>query len=285
MTLTTKNTSKSKLKKKELIPLIIMITVTAVTLYPFFLMLTVSVKSSKEALLNPAGIPSSLHFENFAEVWNIMNYPQVFGNTLFITVGGLFGIIVISGLASYMIALSEHKKLFNFLYVLFLCGVMIPFYTTLISLVKLMSTLHIDDSRIGMILYYWGRNIPMAVFLYTGFIRGVSVEVLNAAKVDGANHWQVFWKVLFPMLKPITTTIIVLDAMTLWNDFLMPKLMLVTTSKRTISLSQYFFTGEFGSKYQLVFASYLMAMLPVLILYFFLQKNIIKGVAAGAVKG
>lgn len=285
MTSTTKTKKLNRRKRKALIMELVMIAVVCVILYPFLIMIFVSLKSTKEALLSPSTFPSEFHFENFPKAWEIMNYDRVFVNTFLITAFSLLGIVILSGLAGFIIAWSKHKKFYNFMYVFFLCGIMIPFYTALVPLVKLMSDLKMTNSILGMILYYSGRNIPMAVFLYVGFIRGVSGEILEAGKIDGAGIWKLYWRVLFPILKPITTTIVILDALNIWNDFLFPRLMLTKTNLRTIALSQFYFTGEYGNKWELAFAAYLLTIIPILVLYFIMQKNIIKGVAAGAVKG
>lgn len=274
-----------KIKTGALITELLIILAVCIILYPFLIMIFVSLKSTKEALLSPNTLPSEFHFENFAEAWSIMNYGQVFLNTFVITALSLVGIIVLSGLAAYIISWSQRKRFYNFIYVFFLCGIMIPFYTALVPLVKLMSDLHMTNSIPGMILYYCGRNMPMAVFLYVGFVRGMPREVLESGRIDGANLWQLYWRILFPMLKPITTTILVLDALNLWNDFLFPRMMLTQSNLRTIALSQFYFTGEYGSRWELAFAAYLLTIIPIVVFYFLLQKNIIKGVASGAVKG
>lgn len=254
-------------------------------LYPFFIMLFVSVKSTKEALISPNSFPTEFHWENFAVAWEKMDFLTVFFNSAFITVFSLIGIIVLSGLAGYIIAWSKHTKFYNFLYLFFLCGIMIPFYTSLVPLVKLMTGLELTNSRIGMVLYYCGRNMPMAVFLYVGFIRGINGEILEAGRIDGANLMQLYWRVLFPIMKPITSTILVLDALGLWNDFLFPRIMLSQKGLRTVTLAQFFFRTENSNKWELAFAAYILTIIPILIFYFAFQKNIVKGVAAGAVKG
>lgn len=264
---------------------IVMTLLAIVILYPFVMALGVSVKSPMEALLSPETFPTEFHFENYAEAWEIMDYPTIFLNTTFITVAGVLGIVFITGLAGYVIAWSRCKRFYNFIYVFFLCGMMVPFYTALVPLVKLMSDLHLTNSRLGMVIYYWGRNVPMAVFLYVGFIRGISGEIMEAAEIDGANRWSIYWRIMFPLMKPITSTILILDGMSLWNDFLFPRMMLTKSALRTISLSQYYFTGELGTQYHLAFSAYILTMLPIMIAYFCLQKYIIKGVASGAVKG
>lgn len=280
------NRRQKLLKQTRLIFVQVVMSIFAIiTLYPFVVMLFVSVKSPKEAVLNPNSIPKEFHFENFGKAWEMMEYNRVFFNTFFITVISVIGIVFITGLASYIIAWSKRKKMYTGMYVFFLCGLMIPFYTALVPLVKLMTDLNLTNSILGMILYYCGRNVPMAVFLYVGFIRGVSGEILEAGKIDGANAWTLYWKILFPIMKPITATIIILDTMHLWNDFLFPRMMLTRSRLRTIALTQFYFTGEYGNRYELAFSAYLLTILPILILYFTMQRNIIKGVSAGAVKG
>lgn len=256
-----------------------------IILYPFFIMLFVSVKSTKEALISPSSLPTEFHWENFVIAWQKMNFLNVFKNSVFVTSLSLIGIIILSGLAAYIIAWSKYTRFYNFLYLFFLCGIMIPFYTSLVPLVKLMTALGLTNSRVGMTLYYCGRNMPMAVFLYTGFIRGIKGEILEAGRIDGANLMQLYWRVLFPIMKPITSTILVLDALSLWNDFLFPRIMLSKTSLRTVTLVQFFFRTENSNKWELAFAAYILTIIPIVIFYFAFQKNIVKGVAAGAVKG
>lgn len=272
-------------KSKNILVMLIMLVITMVILYPFFIMILVSLKSTKEALVSPNTIPTVLHWSNFAIAWGKMKFLTVFKNSVLITGISLMGIIILSGLAAYVIAWSEHTKFYNFIYLFFLCGIMIPFYTVLVPLVKLMSDLHLSNSLMGLIIYYCGRNMPMAVFLYTGFIRGIPKDILEAGKIDGCNHMELYWRVLFPIMKPITTTIIVLDSLLLWNDFNFPRIMLTSNRLRTITLAQYYFRGENSSKWELAFAAYILTVIPILIVYFLLQKNIIKGVAAGAIKG
>lgn len=214
-----------------------------------------------------------------------MNYPKVFANTVYVTAASLVGIILFSGICSYVIAWSRHKKFYNGIYLLFICGIMIPFYTALVPLTKLMTNLHLNNSLTGMILFYIGRNMPMAVFLYTGFIRSVSVEILEAGRVDGADVWKLYWKIMFPIMKPITSTILVLDALGIWNDYLFPKIMLIGKDLRTITLAQAYFKGENSGMMNLTFAAYILTIIPVILFYFAFQKNIVEGVAAGAVKG
>lgn len=284
-----KNLAKNKRSPKRIVSetliTVIMIIFVLLILYPFIVMLMVSLKDTKDALVSPNTIPDTIIYENYLRAWNSMNYPKVFSNTVYITGCSLIGIILFSGIASYVIAWSTHKKFYNIVYLLFICGIMIPFYTALVPLTKLMTDIHLNNSLTGMIFYYIGRNMPMSIFLYTGFVRGISSEILEAGKVDGTNTWNLYWKIMFPIMKPITSTILVLDALNIWNDYLFPKIMLIGKDLRTITLAQAFFKGENGSMMNLTFAAYMLSIIPVIIFYFAFQKNIVEGVAAGAVKG
>jgi raffinose/stachyose/melibiose transport system permease protein len=164
-------------------------------------------------------------------------------------------------------------------------GIMIPFYTSLIPIVKIMNILNLTDSRIGLAIAYMGRAMPMALFMFYGFIKGTPDSIIESAIIDGAGKWTTYWKIVFPLMKPITTTVVILDVLWFWNDFLFPMLMLSSPSRRTIPLSQYYFSSEYGTQWELAFASYIIAMIPVLVLYIFGQKNIISGISSGAVKG
>lgn len=283
--ISTKPGVRKQIKSKDVVTWTVVAIATLLTIYPLFIMIMVSLKSTKEALISPNTIPTEVHWENYLLAIQNMDLPRVLLNTVILTGASVAGVIVISGLASYPIALSKHTKLYNFIYYLFLCGIMIPFYTTLVPLVELMNGLNLTDSIPGMIIYYLGRRIPMDVFLYVGFVRGMSYEIIEAAEIDGANIWQTYWKILFPVMKPITTTIMLLDSMGIWNNFLMPRLMLTSKANRVIALAQYYFRSENNNKWELTFAAYVITLLPIVIFYFVFQKNIIKGVGAGAVKG
>lgn len=257
----------------------------AVILYPFMIAVLMSLKTTKEAVLNPTGIPETFLFSNYAEAFESMQFMTVFGNSVFLTLVSVAGIIFVAGIAAYIIAWSDNKRFYNLIYLFFISGIMIPFHTTLVPLTKLMKNIGLINSLPGMVLFYIGRNMPMAIFLYTGFIRGVNKEILEAGRIDGANIWKLYWRVLFPIMVPITSTIIVLDAMNIWNDFLFPRITLIGKANRTITLAQYFFKTENMNRWNLAFAAYILTIAPIILFYFLFQRNIVSGVAAGAVKG
>jgi raffinose/stachyose/melibiose transport system permease protein len=270
--------------KTNLVALAIMLAVTIIYLYPFFIMLFVSLKSAKEALISPNTFPKDIRILNYASAWKIMQFHKPFVNSVIITSLGVLGVALVGGMAAFILAKSKKRYAISLFY-FFVAGIMIPFYTSLIPIVKIMNMLNLTDSRIGLAIAYMGKAMPMALFMFYGFIKGTPDSIIESAIIDGAGKWTTYWKIVFPLMKPITTTVVILDVLWFWNDFLFPMLMLSSPSKRTIPLSQYYFSSEYGTQWELAFASYIIAMIPVLVLYIFGQKNIISGISSGAVKG
>ena len=159
----------------------------------------------------------------------------------------------------------------------------IPFHVIMLPLVIQAQTFHLDNI-LGITFLYVIFGLPMNTFIYCGAIRAIPEALDEAAKIDGANALQVFWHIIFPILKPTTATVAILSFMWTWNDFTMPLVLLSDRNQQTLQLAQYVFQGEFSTNYNLAFASYSMVLLPVLIIYLFCQKWIMNGVVAGAVK-
>ena len=169
------------------------------------------------------------------------------------------------------------------MYYYFISAMFIPFSVLMLPLVKQASTFHIDNIC-GITFLYIIFGLPMNIFLYSGYIKSIPEAIDEAAKIDGASPVQTFSRVIFPMLKPMTATVAILSFMWTWNDFLMPLILLSKPEQQTLQLSQYVFQGQFTTQYNLAFASYLLVILPILIVYIFCQKWIISGVVSGAVK-
>ena len=253
-------------------------------LFPFYIMVTQAFKTAPETLHYPLRLPSTLYWDNIVQVWNLMKFDKVLWNTFYLTFLSVVGIAIVSGMCSFTIA-RRNTRGYGILYYAIVCGLLIPFYMTLSPLIKLMKDLNLMDNLTGLALAYVGRGIPFTVFLYVGFIRNIPGEIAESAIMDGCSPNRLYWSIYFPMLKHITSTSIILNALWIWNDFLFPLLTLHLPDKRTIPLAQYVFYGSYGTQWNLAFASYLLSMLPLVAAYFFLQKNIVEGIAAGAVKG
>jgi raffinose/stachyose/melibiose transport system permease protein len=262
---------------------VIMIAVVAIYLLPFYIMVTQAFKTPSEILFNPMGLPAHFYLNNIAKVWDMMLYPKAFYNTVLLTAISVVGIAIVSAMCAFPLARGK-SRIFGLMYFILISGLLIPFYMTLSPLIKLMKDLGFMDNLLGIALAYIGRGVPFAVFLYVGFMRTLPGEVMEAAVVDGCSPLQLFWQILFPMLMPVTSTLIILNSLWIWNDFLFPLLTIQYQANRTLTLSQYVFHGQYATEWNLTFASYLISMLPLLVVYFALQRNIIAGVTAGAVK-
>ncbi|WP_139993793.1 carbohydrate ABC transporter permease [Paenibacillus paridis] len=272
------------MKVKHTAVFCIVLALALVFLFPFYIAVLMAFKSAKETYDSFYALPSALDFSNFLHAWDTSRYPTAFLNSLIITVAAILLIVIISAMAGYSIA-RRNKKFYQMFFVLFLAGMMVPFQITMLPIYKLGKTLHMIDTHWGIILIYGGAGIQMGVLFYTGFIRAISQEIEEAARIDGCTTPGIFFRIIIPLLKPVTATVLVLNALYIWNDFLLPLLFLQDVSYRTIPLQQYFFFGQYSSDLNLAFAYAVMGMVPIIIFFLFMQKYIIKGIAAGAVKG
>jgi|SRR5690554_2428698 len=270
---------------RTIIMLIGLTVISVFFLYPFILVLINSLKTYGELLTDVFSLPTKAEWRNYPHAWELMDYPRAFLNTLYVTVVGIVGIIFLSSLAGYKLARTK-TRFSNFLFMLCIAPMLAPFHTIMIALTKVSRELYLIDSLTGLIVIYWGLGAPMAIFLYHGFVKSVPAELDEAAVMDGCTSFQVYSKIIFPLLKPITTTIVVLDVLWIWNDFLLPLLMVNgRQSTKTLQLRAYQFFGQYVSEWQYVMAAIVMSIVPVVIFFLSMQKHIIKGIVSGAVKG
>jgi len=202
----------------------------------------------------------------------------------------IFLIVVLSSMAAWMLARTG-GKLSYILFGVFIATMLIPFQTIMMPLMQVMSWIgkntifQMLNSRGGLIYMYIGFGASMAIFLYHGFVKTIPISIEEAATIDGGNKWNIFWRIVFPILKPTTVTVIILDVIWIWNDYLLPSLTLTSRDLRTIPLSTAKFFGQYQNEWNMAMAALAMTIIPVVLLYIFAQKYIIKGVAAGSVKG
>lgn len=250
---------------------------------PIYMTIVIALKDPSD-MVNVLSLPKKIRWQNFVDAWNMTEYPRKFFNTLFITVINFIFTIITNSAAAYAITRNRKKnKFFKLMYYYFISAMFIPFNVLMLPLVKQANLFHIDNV-IGITFLYIVFGLPMNTFLYTGFIKSVPEALDEAALIDGANPWQIFTKVIFPIMKPMHATVAILSIMWTWNDFLMPLVLLSDKKYQTLQLSQYVFQGQFNTQYNLAFASYLLVLLPVLLVYVLCQKWIIAGVTNGAVK-
>jgi raffinose/stachyose/melibiose transport system permease protein len=264
---------------------IFMVILALIYIYPIILVILNSFKTNRDLMLNVLGLPNKWIMSNYIYVWNYMDYSRLFLNNVVVTLIGTAGIVLFSSMAAYI--LSRKKTKLSWLIYLFCIGPMlVPFQTIMITLLKSARIIGLTNSDWGLGIQYWGFGIPMAVFLFTGFMSSIPKEIDESAMVDGASTIRVFFSIIFPLLKTITSTVIVLDVMWIWNDFLLPLLMVDSQSDtRTLTLAAYSFVGTFVTDWQYSMAALVLAVLPSILFFIFMQKNIVKGVTAGAVKG
>ena len=264
---------------------VILILCAAVYIYPVFLMFTNSFKSFKEVLVNVVALPTHLEFANYTHVIEKINYGRLFFNNVAITFAGIMGIVFFSSLAAYILA-RRNTRFTRAAYMFCIIPMLVPFQTIMITLVKVMKTLHLSGSLLGLGIQYWGFGIPMAVFIYMGFIKTIPRAIDESATIDGASAFSTYVRIIFPLLKPVTATVMVLDVMWIWNDFLLPMLMVNSSPKtKTLTLAAYTFVGQYNTQWQYAMTAMVLALLPSILFFIFMQKHIIKGVVAGAVKG
>lgn len=251
---------------------------------PLYLVFVNSVKSVKEIFLDPLGLPSKVMWSNFVRVTEKIDYLQAFMNTMFFVVFGVLGLIIICSMAAYR--LSRHRtKLNNVVYLLLVSSILVPFQTVMIPLVKVMASLNLYNTRVGVLLAYYGYGIPFATFLFYGFLNSIPKEIEEAALIDGCSPFKVYLYVVLPLLKPICITVAVLDVLWIYNDFLLPFVLISDNSLRTLPLVMYTFFTAYERPWDLAMASLTMVLTPAIILFIFLQKRITGGIVTGAMKG
>ncbi|MBO9605538.1 MAG: carbohydrate ABC transporter permease [Paenibacillaceae bacterium] len=253
-------------------------------LVPFYFVLANSFKSFGDLLADTAGLPKSLSFDNYSRVWDIIQFPKVFLNSLLITVFSNIGLVVISGMAAYRIVRAPSR--FNrLLFGCFVAAMVIPFQSIMIPLVKVASNVGLMGSIPGLVICYFGFGVSLNLFLYHGFIKAIPREIEESAVVDGCTAYGVFWRIVFPLLKPMTVTIVLLNSLWIWNDFLLPLLMLNNPNIRTIPLATYSFFGQYTKQWDLALAALVLGVMPIVVFFLAMQRHIIEGITAGSVKG
>ncbi|HAN95452.1 MAG: carbohydrate ABC transporter permease [Limnochordia bacterium] len=255
----------------------------AVYLSPFFLVLINSFKSRREILSNPFGLPPAWSLQNFTTAFQRMGFVPAFMNSLVITVCSVIGIAVFSAMTAYLFVRTDWR--FNkLMFFAMVASMLIPFQAIMIPLVRIYGGLNLLNNRWILIYMYLGFGSSFAVFLYHGFIKSIPKELEEAAMIDGCSRLQVFFLVVFPLLKSTTLSLIILNVLWIWNDFLLPSLVLISANNRTLPLTTFYFHGTYTSDYGLLMAALMLTILPVIIFYTGLQKHIIRGVMEGAIK-
>lgn len=259
-------------------------------LFPIYLILTNSSKSRSEMYESMVALPKKLTAQYYGSALSKMNFGISVKNSLILTVISIAVLVVLCSMTAWAFVRSKNK-LSGALFGILVATMLIPFQTIMMPLMQEMNWIgnnlgiKMTDTIPGLIFMYTGFGAGMGVFLYHGFISSIPISLEEAAIIDGCNTWGVFWKIVFPMLKPTTMTVIILDVIWIWNDYLLPSLTLKAKANRTIPISTAKFFGQYTISWNEAMAALVVTIIPVAIFYLACQKYIIKGVAAGAVKG
>ncbi|GAA1593352.1 carbohydrate ABC transporter permease [Actinomadura kijaniata] len=259
---------------------LVMIVVAVAFLFPVYALVTLSLKGQREVAESPLAPPADPTADNFANAWTRAELGPALLNSTVITIASLVALIALGSFAAYFLS-RRASRLGYGLYVLFLLGIVLPFQLGMIPLFKLVDGAGLLGTYQGMILFYTGIQLPFTVFLYTGFIRALPADYANAALIDGAGHFRAFTQVVFPLLRPITGTVLILNAVFIWNDFFTPLLYLGGSARETVPVRIFAFVGQYVSDNGLVFAGLVLAALPILAVFLVLQRYVIKGFASG----
>lgn len=260
-----------------------LLAICVVSIAPFYVAVCYAFKSKTDFARTKLAFPTHFYLENFTEAVGLSNYFNSFKNSVIVSIFMVLIIVTISSTGAYIIA-RKNNKFYNAVYYLFQLIILIPFQTVMFPLYRQLYGIQALNTLWGLVLAQAGVFVGYNVFLYTGFIKGIPVSLEEAAQIDGCNRYQTFFHIVFPLLKPINMTVVVLSFLSSWNDFIISMIICQKQEKRTLPLMQYFFFGEYSSNISVAFAASLLAMIPTVLIYFLAQKYIVAGMTAGAVK-
>jgi raffinose/stachyose/melibiose transport system permease protein len=252
---------------------------------PFYFVLVNSLKALGEIMVDAASLPDKYLFSNYSKVWDIIKFPKALWNSILITGISVTGIVIISAMTGYR--LVRKPSVFNkILFTCFISAMIIPFQSVMLQLVRVTSFLELRANLFGIVVCYLGFGLSLSVFLFHGFIKSVPLEIEEAAVVDGCSPYGVFWRIVFPLLRPIIVTVIILNGLWIWNDYLLPVLIIGSNKDlTTIPLAITRFFGQYTKQWDLALAGLTMGITPVIIMFLMLQKHIIEGISSGSLKG
>ena len=253
-------------------------------IYPFITIVLNSFKTTRGMMKDFLSIPAAFRVDNYLYAWQKMDFPRAVMNTVIVTAVGVGGIVLFGSMAAYKLA-RVHTRMSQLFFTLFLIPMMVPAQTVMLTITKFASWLNLTGSLIGLCIIYWGTQTPFNTFLFHGFVKTVPAELDESARIDGASSLRVFFQIIFPLMTPVIFTSVVLSVITIWNDFLLPLLLLsFNNQKRTITLAVYTAFGTTNIDWPLATAGIVMSITIPIIVFIVLQKYIVDGIVAGAVK-
>lgn len=274
-------------KKVNTPAMILLILGLSTIIFPLYLTVVIAFKQPSEMTNSISGIlslPKVWSFNNFREAMEITNFWHSLRNSLLITLLTVGLSIAVHSLMGYALGRNKaHSKFYSFVYLFIVSGMFVPFAILMMPIAKQTAEMGLAN-WFGVVLLYVVFYMPMNVLLYSGYLVNIPMALEEAAKVDGASTWRTYWKIIFPVMRPMHATVAVLTALAVWNDVMTPLIVMAGSEQNTLPLAQLNFQSQFGTNYNLAFASYLLSLIPILIFYIICQKQILNGVVNGAVK-
>ena len=249
---------------------------------PFVLVFINAFKPKFDILANPLAWPKAATWDNFQQAMEKMNFFRSLTNSIIITVLSVSALILFSSMLAYYLARTK-TKFTKVTFLILVASMIVPFQALMIPFMSIFAQFVSLNNRAALIFFYIGFGVALSTFLYHGFISKIPTELDEAAAVDGANDFTIFWKIIFPMLRPVTATVAIVNSLWIWNDFLLPRLVL-TQETQTLPLSTYLFYGQYSTEYGQAMAGLLLAVVPIIAFFLFLQRQFISGISSGAVK-
>ncbi len=282
------NVGGSRRKMMNALAIAVLVIIFIGYMFPFLMVVINSLKQKRDIIKSPFSwlfTIKGLSFDNFVKAFVQMDFLNAFKNSLLVTVSATVLVTLLAAMLAYYIVRNKNK-ISDFTFALMVASMIIPFQAIMIPLVSIYGgTLHVLEHRLTLIFMHTGFSMAMSVFMFHGFIKGnIPIALEEASCIDGCSHAQTFFLIVFPLLKPIISTMVILNSLAFWNDFLLPSLVLSKKELLTLPLSTYSFYGTYSADYGTIMAGLLLCVIPILILYVVLQKQIIGGVVAGAVK-
>jgi raffinose/stachyose/melibiose transport system permease protein len=268
----------------EVVVFLVTLLLAIIFFFPIFFNFMSAFKSNGEILRDALALPKGFYLDSFKYLLTETDYPRAIVNSAILTIVSIIFMILIIPMAAYAIERTNNRWT-NYVFVFFLFGMMIPFQVYMIPLIKELNMFGLYGTLIGPIFIYISGSVGFGVLLFTSFLKGIPREIEEAAEIDGCSKTGIFWRIVFPLLGPVTATMVVLQGLGIWNDFLMPMLVLPSGEPKTMIVEIFYYVGEFTSRWDMIFAGTTMSLVPVLIAFLALQKYFVKGVASGSVKG
>ena len=282
-------------RNRNFIALIIAIIIAIFILFPFFLVVINSAKSSGDIVISPINLPKNWGqmLDNMKNVINNanFNYWSSFKSSIIITIVSLALLTMISCMAAWVLSRNEKRKWSAIIFLIFVAAMVIPFQVVMLPILTIFKNISnflgipMLSSYIGIIFAYLGFGGSMSIFIFHGFVKGIPKELEEAARIDGCTHEQIFFKIIFPLMKPVQMTVLILNGLWIWNDYLLPSIMLGLNGRiKTLPIAVSSFVGSYVKQWDLILTAAFLAMIPIIILFLFAQKQIIRGMMEGAIK-